>query len=575
MAKSSKKRGQKLAQKLSDTTIKLGESGKEHIKQNVIKRISHIQNIRLLIFEWVLLVSALIMLAVAQAFWFSDSYAENSFTTGGTYSEATLGNVGSLNPLFAVTDSETTLSRLLFATLAATDYSGHPGVGLAETIFPSENGKVWTVKLREDLKWSDGEPLTNEDVLFTAELIKNPLVKSIYDTNLTNVTVSENENGEIVFTLPKAYADFTSALNFPVLPKHKLEHADPKTLVEDNFSTSPITSGPFTFNALQATSASDERVFYLSANPYYYAGKPLLSGFAVHIYPDKESLIDALNAGVVTATAELTDADSDEITSGQLNKKNSGLNSGIYLFFNTKNDSVASKEMRAAIRQGLDLEAIRAISPETAPLDYPLLSSQIDLEKYPALPAHDYAAAQAKITELTAGNAPTLEITALNVGYLPEVAQEIASQLESLGFQTNVTIHDEKDQDFITQRTYDLLIFEIGLGADPDLLPYYHSSHANASGLNLSNYRSSLADDLLLGARDTLDDTLRAKKYETFLNYWVSDVPAIGLFQSNLTYFYNKNARTFSDSLRLVTPLDRFTDITSWAVNKEPKALTP
>jgi ABC-type transport system substrate-binding protein len=119
------------------------------------------------------------------------------------------------------------------------------------------------------------------------------------------------------------------------------------------------------------------------------------------------------------------------------------------------------------------------------------------------------------------------------------------------------------------------LVYEIELGAEPDLLPYYHSSQASTAGLNLSNYRNTLVDDLLIGARETLDLSLRAKKYESFLDYWVNDVPAIGLYQANMTYLYNKNVRTYSDSVRLVTGLDRFSDVNNYAVNKASFNKTP
>ena len=578
MKNSIKKRGQKFVKKFSRASLKASEDSKEHIKENLIGRISHIENIRLLIFEWGLLAVMLIMLAITQAFWFADSYSENAFNTGGTYTEATIGDVNSLNPLFATTNSEKVLSRLLFATISTVDYSGHPGIGLASSISPSENGKVWTVKLREGLKWSDGEPITNDDVLFTVNLIKNPAVNSIYDSNLANVKVNEGESGEIIFSLPSVYADFISALNIPVLPKHKLENVDPKVLVEDSFSNAPVTSGAFNFNALQTTSSTTEKVYYLSANPDYYKGADLLNGFAVHTYSDKDAVIAAVNSGAVTATAELTDADSGRVTSGQFIKKDSGLNSGAYLFFNTNSGVIKNVDMRAAIRQGIDLEKIRAEAPDTAALDYPLLESQISLSNYPVLPANDYEAAKTKIAELSGGETVSLEIATINSGYLPEVTNELASELQSLGFETNVSIYEE-NQDFvnsiISKRTYDILVYEIELGADPDLLPYYHSSQASGTGLNLSNYRNSLVDDLLLGARDTLDETLRAKKYETFLEYWVNGVPAIGLYQPNLTYFYNRNVRTFGNDIRLVTALDRFTDITDWAVNKTTKNKTP
>lgn len=578
MSNSIRKRGQRFFRKFSRATTKASEDSKEHIRENLIDRFTHIGNIRLLILEWALLVSALVLLAVAQAFWFANSYAEDTFTEGGNYMEATIGDVSSMNPLFATTNSEKVLSKLMFATLSTIDYSGHPGIGLASSITADSTGKIWTVKLRDGLKWSDGEPITNDDVIFTAELIKNPRVDSVYDTNLANVKIAKGENGEIIFTLPTSYADFMSALNFPILPKHILGDSDPQTLNENNFSNIPVTSGAFTFNALQSTSKSDEKVFYLSANPDYYLGRPLLNSFAVHTYNDKEAVIGALNAGTVTATAELAETDRDKVISGQFIEKNSSLNSGAFVFFNTKNASVKDVNLRQAIRQGIDLVKIRGVASEAVALDYPLLPSQIQINKYPELPAYDLETARARINELTGGETRHLSVTTVNSGYLPMVADAIAEELRSLGFEVDVSKYEE-NQDFITNvismRSYDILVYEVELGADPDLLPYYHSSQASTGGLNLSNYRNYLVDDLLLGARDTLDETLRTKKYESFLEYWVNDVPAIGLYRPNLTYYYNRNVRTFSNNAKLVTAIDRFSDVTDWAVTKQTKNKTP
>ena len=63
--------------------------------------------------------------------------------------------------------------------------------------------------------------------------------------------------------------------------------------------------------------------------------------------------------------------------------------------------------------------------------------------------------------------------------------------------------------------------------------------------------------------------------YESFLRYWVEEVPAIGIYQANLTYYFNKNVRTFSEDDRLVFPTDRFSDVKYWAVNKAEKNRTP
>ena len=576
MKNSIQKRGQRFVRRFSRASVKASEESKEHIKENLVERISHIANIRLLILEWSLLIMALIMLAVAQAFWFGNSYAENVFVDGGAYTEATLGEVKSMNPLFATTSSEKTLSRLMFATISAIDYSGHAGAGLAESIRADESGKIWTVKLRDGLKWSDGEPITNEDVIFTAGLIKNPAVSSIYDSSLSNVKVGENENGEIVFELPVSYADFITALNFPVVPKHILGEADPKTLIENNFSNAPVTSGAFSYNATQV-SADNEKVYYLSANPNYYGGRIMLNSFAAHTFNTKEEIVNAVNAGSVSGTAELTEAEASKVKTGQFLVKNSTLNSGAFIFFNTARDSLSTVEMRSTIRQGIDMGKIRAAAPDATPLDYPLLKSQIELTNYPAIPGQNSEAARAKILELARDATLHLDVATVNSGYLPGVAEAIKTELEGLGFEVNLTVYEE-NQDFInnvvSKRNYDVLVYEVELGTDPDLLPYYHSSQVNNSGLNLSNYRDVFVDDLLLGARDAMNDEVRVKKYEMFLERWVAGVPAIGLYQPNLTYYYNKNVRTFND-VQLVTALDRFSDIDEWAVNKSTKNKTP
>lgn len=574
-----KKRGQKFVRKFSRASLKASEESREHIRENFVARISHIQSIRLLIFEWVLLVTALILLAVAQAFWFGDSYAVHTFVEGGNYVEATVGKINSLNPLFATTSSEKTLSRLMFATIVENDYSGNPGLGLAKSIHSSESGKVWSVHLKDGLKWSDGEPITNEDAIFTINLIQSPSVNSIYDANLENVKVSEAENGDIVFTLPSAYADFVSALNFPILPKHKLEDAQLKTLIEDEFSTSPVTSGAFMYNAAQIATTSDaEKVVYLSANPNYYMGKPLIGSFAVHSYNTKEDLITAVNTGSVTATAELSGPEVKEVTSTSFAQKNSSISSGAFIFFNLSNKQLSNVDLRRAIREGINLEDIRSAAPDTTALNYPFLSSQIDLTAYPGLPETNVEAAKAKIAEIAGGNPLQLNIATVTSGYLPDVAEKLANSLRELGINSEVFTYAET-QDFVTsvisKRNYDILVYEMELGADPDVLAYYHSSQANASGLNLSNYRNSLVDDLIIGARETTDEALRVKKYETFLNYWVSDVPAIGLYQPNLTYIYNKNVRPYSNDVKLVTAFDRFTDIEDWAASKGTKNKTP
>lgn len=577
MAATFKRRGQKIAKRLSRSSEKIAEESKEHIKENVVDRFSHIKKIRLLILEWALLILVIIMLSVTQAFLYAESYAVTTFTSGGTYSEATLGRVNSLNPLFASTNSEKTLSRLMFGTLSAVDYSGHIGLGLAESIKTDDSGLIWTVKLRDNLKWSDGAPITNKDVIYTVSVIQSPSVITSYSANLAGVKVAE-ESGSLVFTLPTPYANFSSALEFPILPEHVLSETPPAQLLEHTFSTAPVTSGAFSFNASQSIGNLGEKIVYLSPNKEYYKGAPLLDSFAVHAYTTTDDIIVALNSGSVTATAELLPTDADLITSANVYEKQTALSSGVFAFLNTTGGVFSNKALRKALQQGIDLRSLRAPLGEEAALDYPLLASQLDSANFPALPEYDPDAAKETVAQANLDKNQPLRLTTIDTGYFPELADNLRFQLEQLGFAVELNVLTP-GQDFIVNvirpRNYDILLYEIELGSDPDLFAYYHSSQVTENGLNLSNYRSAIASDSILAARSTIDQSLRTAKYETFLKTWVEDVPALAIYQVNLSYYVNKNVCSFSEDSRLVTATDRFSDVSFWATEKTTKNRTP
>ena len=583
MNKNFKKSGRKIFKKISLFSKRVHRDGQEHIKENLIDHISHIKDVRLYILEWILLVTVIILLSITQAYWYLNSFAVETYTRGGTYTEATLGKINSFNPLFATTSSEETLSRLLFATLSTTDYSGHTGLGLAESIHANDTGDVWTVKLRDGLKWSDGQAITNSDVLYTIKTIQSTRIKTSFASKLVGVTVVENEQGELVFTLSSPNAFFESSLDLPILPAHILKDVSPELLLENKFSTRPTTSGAFTVNATQNIGTEGEKIVYLTANSKYYKGTPMLDSFSIHAFTNLTDIKNAIRSGTVTATADLPSKFAQELSSSNINEYQSSVNYGVFAFFNTESAIFKDKSLRQAVRLGLNFNNLRTGLSGELPLDYPLLDSQVDSITFPTIPKTDVTSAKAEIERLKVAT-PDLATAKIKIvtikgdNYLEEFANRISSQLESLGLQSSVTAYDS-NQDFalniLRPRAYDLLIYEIGLGADPDVLAYYHSLEATENGHNLSNYKNLVVNDLLLSARTTMDSQLRAAKYQKFLERWVEDVPAIGLYQTTLPYFVNRNVRAFSQENRLVTSTDRFIDIENWATKKTVKNRTP
>lgn len=571
-------------------TEKVGAASAEHLKDNLITRAAAAREVKILILEWSATIFVCLLLASLQAVWFHDSYTTEAAGDGGTFIEATLGDVDSLNPLFASTSSEKALSRLMFEGLTKVDSSGHIGLALAKSVKKSEDAKTWTIELKDNLTWSDSEPLTADDVIFTANAIQKS--NSSYSSNLTGVEVSKTSDEKIIFKLKNPYVDFDSALTFPILPAHAFEsqttsgnegqsanteknQTSATSLEESDFNSNPISSGAYVFNAIQ-TSATGQKTIYLEKNPHYYRGEPRISTFAVRSFNSEDEIAEALESGSVTGSAEIKAEKAETLAeSSSLKLTAANYSGGAFLFINTTG-TLNTRALRTALEQGINKSEVRTAAPGASALDYPLLENQIEIKNYPELPTYSKDTAAETLSD---AGVEELSLATVNSGYLPAVAEKIKSELENLGLKVNLTVYEE-NQDFIknivANRAYDLLLYEIDLGVDPDLMPYYHSSQASASGLNLSNYKNPSVDDLLLTARQTTDPDFRAEKYEAFLEYWVRDVPAIGLYQSRLTYLSAPSATVFNPNTeKLASPLDRFNSIRTWSAIKTTKNRTP
>ncbi|MCL1840119.1 peptide ABC transporter substrate-binding protein [Candidatus Saccharibacteria bacterium] len=589
MKKQLKKSGQKIFKRLSRAGRQASEASKIHVKENLFARVDSVKHVRLWILEWILLVSAIILFAIVQMIWYQNSYQTSAFVQGGTYTEATLGKINSMNPLYATTSSEKTLARLLFPGLLSVDVSGNLGNNLAESVTIDSTKKVWTVKLRDDLRWSDGNPLTADDVVFSFKLINNPAAKTSISTGFANTKIEQINNLTVQFTLPTTYVAFYDALVFPIVPAHILSGVEPALIYEHNFSSNPVSSGPFMLNAVQPSTYGE--TIYLNKNPNYYRGETMLNSFVLKTFSSSDDIVTALNRLDVTASADLSNVSNPNITNSNIFTKKTATNNGAFAFLNTLSPALLNKNVRQALRYGIDIEALRENLVSDMPLDFPILSNQIDIS-FPELPAYDkdkalallseagYTFEEGKLTDNT-GEQPALNIVTVSSGHLAELAKRLSAQLTELGFdaKTNIYETESSSHNFFTSiirpRDYDILLYEIDMGTDPDLFPYYHSSQASASGFNFSDYKNGLVDDLLLSARTTFDLSLRKAKYESFLDHWIDDVPAIGLYQINLTYYFNHSARTFSENSRLSSSFDRFSDIQYWATEKGTRYRTP
>lgn len=581
------------SKKMSRRVKKAEGATMRHAHKFIVGRLDNIRSVRRHIIVWLLLVGAMIIAVGMQYMWFQNSYTTLAAAKGGTYAEASMGPIDTLNPLYASSDAELAASRLMFSSLFNYDETGHLHNDLAESMTIDKTGTIYTVKLRPNVRWHDGMLVTAKDVAFTVNLIKNPETRSGLRVNWQDITATALDDSTVQFHLPAIYAAFPNALTFAVLPEHILGKVAPGAIRENTFSRSPVGSGPYSFSLLQKEDAAGKRmVVYMTAFNKYYMGEPTISRFEIHTYDSQGAIASALRSGEVTAAADLDQSYVSQVDHTNYNVIDKPVDSGVYAIFNTASPILKDVAVRRAIEVGTNTTAVRSALKESVPaLDLPFINGQVTGSDVPRATPFDAKKAADMLTQAgwvlkgtvreKAGQRLTLNVTTTKNTQYEKALETLASQWRQIGIEVNTNVVDTSDpsanfvQSVLQPRAYDVLLYELFIGADPDVYAYWHSSQVGTSGYNFANYASGNSDDALSSARSRLEPELRNAKYKAFARQWLSDVPAIGLYQPVMEYVYSKHVQTLDSSSKLVSAYDRFANVLDWSVNQKSVYKTP
>ena len=563
----------------------------KHARRFVFKRLDNFREVRRRIALWVLAIGVVIGATGLQYLWYQNNYRTTANATNGTYAEAVLGPVDTLNPIFAKSSAEETAGELLFSRLVTYDKSGKLNYDLADSMIVSPDGKTYTFTIRPDARWDDGLYVRARDVVFTVNTLKNPASRSTI-TGWDNVVAKEIDSRTVAFELPAVYAAFPHALRFlPILPEHILRDVEPAALREDAFSSKPVGSGAFTLRLLQEVDAANGRkIIHLAKSGSYFKGTPKLDRIQLHIYKDIDSVKRALATSEVNAATDLTVTDSNAVSTERYNVEHRPVNSGVYALMNTTSPVLQDKKIRQALQTGTNTKEIRnKLSSDLPELYLPFIDSQV-FGNNPAKPVYDAVKAGQMLdeagwvvqgsTRVKDGKPLTLSVVTTKNNDFETALGILAKQWQALGVTVSTTIVDPSDpsqnvvQDILQPRQYDVLLYQLTIGGDPDVYAYWHSSQAS-SGLNFSNYKSSVSDDALASARSRVEPDLRNAKYITFANQWLADAPAIGLYQATMQYVHTKSVHALPKDFMLVSSADRYSDVRFWSVGDRMVYTTP
>ena len=239
-------------------------------------------------------------------------------TFGGTLTFATISDPLTFNLAIANDASSSGVLGYLFEGLTEVSWlTNEVEPSLAESWENSSDGLSWTFRLREDVRWHDGEPFTAQDVAFTFnQIIYNDDIPASSRGTFTyrflndagewqtaRMSVDVIDDYTVRFDLPVPFAPFLRAMGTPIYPKHILEQAVADGVFAETWDieTDPaevIGTGPFTIESYEPA----KRVV-LKRNPNYWLTDgqgerlPYLDSVVHIIVPDIEAALAAFRSG--------------------------------------------------------------------------------------------------------------------------------------------------------------------------------------------------------------------------------------------------------------------------------------
>ena len=534
--------------------------------------------------EKVIAAFLLLTLFLALGWWITAAYRAVTIPlpkNGGHYSEGMVGQPLYINPLISQTSQiDADLTQLIYSALFTYDTTGIPVAHLAERYDLSEDKKTYTVFLRENIQWHDGQPLTADDVIFTFTLLKDPAFKRPLRHNWQGVAVAKQEDRTVTFTLKNPYSGFIHNLTVGILPKHIWESITSETFTLAERNLSPIGSGPYQFGDLQKDSAGNIVSYELRASRTYFLGEPHISKMTFHFYPDEETLIAAYNKKEIMGIHNVLPRSSDAIAPERSTAFYELHVPRYFAIFLNRSKSVplAAREVREALSAATDRSTIVDIilkqrgsalrSPFTSFMDgYADDRQQPDFDRERANRILDENGWERKEDGIRQKNDVRLSFTITTADWpeLTDTAALLKEQWQEIGAAVEIQALSITDlqQNEIRPREYDALLFGQVTHFFPDPYFFWHSSQKLDPGLNLAVLNHKDVDATLDQLRLEHDQERRRALYGDFQKFLAEDVPAIFLYSPSYVYVMTTKVKGVTLN-NINAPQYRFAHVHEW-----------
>lgn len=511
---------------------------------------------------------------LVQWLWFGSLIMPFSLTGGPTTESPTANDTfvqavtlapDHFHPLYTTNPTSRAILQKIYPPLIGQDpTSGIANTsGLAERWQFTDEGRTVTLTLYPDWQWSDGEPLTSADVLFTYNMVRDPAVASPYRQNFANVTaVTAIDDRTVVVNLTEANCTILQTLQQPILPAHYYADREIQSLDTPAATLPTVGAGPFV-----GFEHNTERTL-LQANPRYRPGAATLQRWEVRVVTDPAAQWAALTAGTIdlmqlapAQVSQMTASPSighytmprDVITFVALNLADPqlprpGRTAEGDLLTQPPHPILHDRLVRQALAQALDKATLLATlyGDSALPLTSYILPSVTWAYREGLTPyRHDTTAAATLLDEagwldmdgdgVRERNGEPLQLTLVtnrDSSVRVTAAEQIQTQLQAIGvnLQVELLAFDALSNRVLGQQFDLVLIGWENLGAEPANHDFWAAAaDAPGSGLNFVSYQNEAVDLWLREARQApaCDGGYRALRYRRVQEQIHADLPYI------------------------------------------------
>lgn len=510
----------------------------------------------------------------------------------------------SLNPGMAFLTASFSIFGLIYDTLYELNLDGSYSFSLAERVTVSDDGKVWTFKIREGVQFSDGQPLTAEDVAYSFNLYAAYPEVYVYMPTYTAYfeSVEALPENQVVIRLTEAIPNMESQLyGLYVLPKHIWEAMEDPTVKELALEQS-VGSGPF-----ELVDYVKGQYFRLESNPRHFNGAPNIGGVEFRIYDDLSSLITALSEKEVDlvvnlpieAVSAVNGLSGVQVVAGPpvspsvsdiiINQMSSELCPTDVGGRCTGHPALQDRNVRLALAHAVDKRRlIDEVMLGLADPGLTLIPKGLGTFYNSSIKDYEY---DLELANEILDEAGYVDTTGDGVREMPDGSRELnfrlqwpdsnqyaqteAELLKLMWAQIGIdVVMEQVDSDLLTERCcpafdYDILLWEWGSDPDPNFLLSVMLTDAIPSGLNETGYSNPEYDELYTKQATELDHEVR-----NGLIWRMQDI-----VHQDVVYiipFYQKSVQAYRDdtfrgwltdngnldlsarsSLTVITPLDQ------------------